>query len=162
MGLQGHVSDCSSESMFIFILAMVANFVSYLRSVSFLILRSMGLSQFDPDVFDEGGSAMMGSGFANLIVLADQLNLNRLRSYPYEETAGSASDCVVCMSKLRDGEKVRRLACRHAFHKECLDGWLDHLNFSCPLCRSPLVSEQRVVLTQRRVRHDLLTFFSLR
>ncbi|KAF5940315.1 hypothetical protein HYC85_021482 [Camellia sinensis] len=56
MGLQGHVSDCSSESMFIFILAMVANFVSYLRSVSFLILRSMGLSQFDPDVFDEGGS----------------------------------------------------------------------------------------------------------
>ncbi|XP_028066056.1 E3 ubiquitin-protein ligase RHA2A-like [Camellia sinensis] len=149
MGLQGHVSDCSSESMFIFILAMVANFVSYLRSVSFLILRSMG-------------RFVMSTGFANLIVLADQLNLNRLRSYPYEETAGSASDCVVCMSKLRDGEKVRRLACRHAFHKECLDGWLDHLNFSCPLCRSPLVSEQRVVLTQRRVRHDLLTFFSLR
>ncbi|KAL0430190.1 UNVERIFIED_CONTAM: E3 ubiquitin-protein ligase RHA2A [Sesamum radiatum] len=72
---------------------------------------------------------------------------------------GVGSDCVVCLNRMGDGDRVRKLACRHVFHKDCFDGWLDHLNFSCPLCRAPLVAEERVKYTQRRVAGDLLAWF---
>ncbi|KAJ8747766.1 hypothetical protein K2173_012955 [Erythroxylum novogranatense] len=96
-----------------------------------------------------------------------QLKLNRLLSYKYCRVEGGggedrgASDCVVCLCTLRDGEQVRRLDCRHVFHKDCFDGWLDNLNFNCPLCRSPLVSDERVEFTHRRVGEDLMSWFSI-
>ena len=163
MGLQSQVSDCSSESIFILVVATIANCVSYLRSVFFSFLRSTGLCWIDPDEIDEEILGAMGSGLAGLIVLAEQLNLNRVFSYRYycgDDEAGS--DCVVCLSRLSEGDQVRKLDCRHVFHKECFDGWLDHFNFSCPLCRSPMVSERRVEITERRVGHDILGFFSFR
>ncbi|XP_052199751.1 E3 ubiquitin-protein ligase RHA2A-like [Diospyros lotus] len=165
MGLQGHVSDCSSESIFILFIAIIASCLSYLRSAAFLILRSLGLSRFDPDHVDDGFLLdAVGSGLARLIVLTEQLDLNRVFSHRYAGDAGGEVPpaCVVCLSALGEGEQVRRLPCRHVFHKGCLDGWLDHLNFSCPLCRSPLVSERRVALAEKRVSRDILGFFTLR
>ncbi|XP_059655453.1 E3 ubiquitin-protein ligase RHA2A [Cornus florida] len=165
MGLQGQLSDVSSESIPILVVAVVASCVSYLRSLLFALLRPMGLSpRFDSDEVDEGLLGAVGSGLSGLILLAEQLNLNRVFSYRYGEDGGATagSDCVVCLSGLRDGDQVRKLACRHIFHKDCFEGWLDHLNFNCPLCRSPLVSEERVALTDRRVNGDLVTWFSLR
>jgi len=41
--------------------------------------------------------------------------------------------CAVCLSALVDGEKVRRLQCRHCFHQPCLDEWLVR-RAVCPLC----------------------------
>ncbi|KAL6982425.1 E3 ubiquitin-protein ligase [Sarracenia purpurea var. burkii] len=165
MGLQGHVSDCSSESIPILVLVVVANWLSYLRSAVFMVLRSMGLRRIGPDEVDEGMLGAAGSQLAGLIVLAEQLNLNREFSFQYagvcKDDEPPGSDCVVCLSKLKEGEKVRMLACSHVFHKECFDGWLDQLNFSCPLCRSPLVSGQRVSSTEGRVSHDVAGFFSL-
>lgn len=108
-------------------------------------------------------------------MLAEQLNLNRVCSYELAASAaedvagggGSGSDsdpeCVVCLNRLGEGDRVRKLAaCRHVFHKECLDGWLHHMNFSCPLCRKPLVADERVDVTKRRVACDVLEWFSLR
>lgn len=165
MGLQSQVSDCSSQSIFILLVEIVANCACYLRSVFFPLLRSTGISPIEPDELDDG--RMLGSGLSGLIVLSEQLNLNRVFSYSYDCGGGggdgsSGSECVVCLSALREGEQVRRLACRHVFHKGCLDGWLEHFNFNCPLCRAPLVSGERVAGAERRVGHDLLTFFSYR
>jgi len=157
MGLQSQVSDCSSQSIFILLVEIVATFVCYLRSVF-----SKGISPIQPDEVVDG--TMLGSGLSGLLVLSEQLDLNRLFSHPYEcgGDGGGGSECVVCLSGLKEGERVRRLACRHVFHKDCFDGWLEHFNFNCPLCRSPLVSGERVVATERRVSLDLLTFFSFR
>ncbi|CAN1262397.1 E3 ubiquitin-protein ligase RHA2B, partial [Linum perenne] len=41
--------------------------------------------------------------------------------------------------ELSEGKLFRELHCRHVFHKGCLDGWLRHCNFTCPICRSPLL-----------------------
>ena len=49
-------------------------------------------------------------------------------------------ECVVCMANIRNGEEIRELKCRHLFHKTCLDGWLEHGQATCPLCRSSLFS----------------------
>ncbi|KAJ9708293.1 hypothetical protein PVL29_000380 [Vitis rotundifolia] len=162
MGLQSQLNDVSSDSIPLLLVAIIANCVAYIRSLLLGLFQSMGLSRFDADEVEDGLLGAVGSGLASLIVLAEQLNLNRVFSYRYGEDGGAASDCVVCLCRLREGDQVRRLACRHVFHKECFDGWLDHLNFNCPLCRSPLVSDERVALTQRRVGGDLVTWFSLR
>ncbi|EOY27407.1 Uncharacterized protein TCM_029258 [Theobroma cacao] len=51
---------------------------------------------------------------------------------------GSSShemDCVVCLSKVSKGEKLRALPiCHHSFHVHCIDAWLK-VRPTCPLCR---------------------------
>jgi E3 ubiquitin-protein ligase RHA2 len=172
MGLQSQLNDVSSDSIPLLLVALIANCVAYIRSLLFGLLHSLGLSRFDPNRVDDGLLSAVGSGLAGLIALADQLNNNQAFSYEYaaadEDGAGPTADpmdrpiCVVCRCAMKDGDQVRRLPCRHVFHKECFDGWLDHLKFNCPLCRSPLVSDERVALARRRVGDDLLSWFSLR
>lgn len=166
MGLQNQLNDVSSESIPILLVAFIANCVRYIRSLLFTILHSVGLSKFNHDEMVDDNIVLdaPGSGLAGLIVLAEQLNLNRVFSYPCKrlDEGDAGSDCVVCLSRLSHGDHVRSLACRHVFHKECFDRWLDHLNFNCPLCRSPVVSDESVSITERRVTNDLLTWFSFR
>uniref|UniRef100_A0A0D6QYK7 RING-type domain-containing protein n=1 Tax=Araucaria cunninghamii TaxID=56994 RepID=A0A0D6QYK7_ARACU len=51
--------------------------------------------------------------------------------------------CAVCLNKFDDSEEITQLRnCCHIFHKNCLDKWLDHDQKTCPLCRSPLMSER--------------------
>uniref|UniRef100_A0A7N0VAE1 RING-type domain-containing protein n=1 Tax=Kalanchoe fedtschenkoi TaxID=63787 RepID=A0A7N0VAE1_KALFE len=59
-------------------------------------------------------------------------------------TAQSACDeepCAVCLNRLEEEDAVRRLRCRHVFHAECIDKWIeyDHEHVTCPLCRAALV-----------------------
>ncbi|KAF8108373.1 hypothetical protein N665_0109s0001 [Sinapis alba] len=131
MGLQGQLSDVSSDSIPLMLLALLATLFKHIRS---FFLRFSASSVAD----DAAASVSVTSGLANLALLADQLKLNRLFSYSYVHD-NAASDCIVCLSTLKTGEEVRKLECRHVFHKKCLEGWLQHLNFNCPLCRSTLI-----------------------
>jgi hypothetical protein len=64
-------------------------------------------------------------------------------AYPYvcplESDGGAAASCVmcsVCLEDVHSGEMVRRLpACRHIFHVDCVDMWLQS-HRTCPMCRS--------------------------
>ncbi|CAN0885825.1 E3 ubiquitin-protein ligase RHA2B [Linum grandiflorum] len=66
--------------------------------------------------------------------------------YSSSSSEKKTEECAVCLSEFGEGERVRRLSCKHMFHKDCVDKWLTrrrtegHLGFSsCPLCRSELV-----------------------
>merc|ERR1719400_514525 len=53
------------------------------------------------------------------------------------DSEGSEKDstsCVICMTDFKPGEKVRRLACMHLFHVDCIDHWLTRQRV-CPYCR---------------------------
>lgn len=52
--------------------------------------------------------------------------------------------CTVCLSKFREGEEIRKLRCKHSFHKNCLDTWLQQDWATCPLCRSKALPEDLV------------------
>lgn len=70
--------------------------------------------------------------------------------FPSEK--GHWDTCAVCLSQLRSCDEVRELRnCRHVFHRECVDRWLDHDHDhhnhqdphrkSCPLCRAPFLTQ---------------------
>jgi hypothetical protein len=46
--------------------------------------------------------------------------------------------CMVCLCEFEKREEIRKiLACRHIFHQECLDMWLNK-DRSCPFCKQDL------------------------
>jgi hypothetical protein len=58
-----------------------------------------------------------------------------------EIVENTATQCTVCLCDFEDGDHVRVLPCRHAFHRACIDPSLA-LNRHCPNCRSDTVSLQ--------------------
>lgn len=44
--------------------------------------------------------------------------------------------CLVCLGDYEEGEECRVLQCRHVFHRECVDRWLEQGANSCPACRN--------------------------
>jgi len=78
--------------------------------------------------------------------LASGLSRNRLElstfTHSYKKVVGIDSEgsekdstsCVICMTDFKAGEKVRRLACMHLFHVDCIDHWLTRQRV-CPYCR---------------------------
>ncbi|CAI9096108.1 OLC1v1032185C1 [Oldenlandia corymbosa var. corymbosa] len=163
MGLQNQLTDFSAESLPILMVALIGNCVGYLRSIFILVFQALGfsLATFDGHQNDNALCDLVGSGLTGVIMLAEQLNLNRMFSYDFDGGCRSGmTDCVFCLNRFQDGDRVRTLACRHVFHKHCFDGWLDQLKFDCPLCREPLVEDERVSLTSQRVTEDMLAWFS--
>jgi hypothetical protein len=65
-------------------------------------------------------------------------------------TGDQASTCRVCLDRLEPTDEVRRLGnCAHAFHRGCIDRWIDVGEVTCPLCRSNLLPRQRGGLLAR-------------
>ncbi|KAF8410892.1 hypothetical protein HHK36_003429 [Tetracentron sinense] len=54
----------------------------------------------------------------------------------------SECDCSVCLTRFEPDSEINSLSCGHLFHKVCLEKWLDYWNFTCPLCRTPLMPEE--------------------
>ncbi|KAK8559907.1 hypothetical protein V6N13_016639 [Hibiscus sabdariffa] len=56
-------------------------------------------------------------------------------------------DCVVCLSKIGAGERLRSLSeCRHSFHLRCIDAWLK-VRPTCPLCRTDIVPRRNLLVS---------------
>ena len=75
---------------------------------------------------------------------ADTKKYNKVTSVvSYCRLTNSDNDdeaCAICLSVLETGDKVRRLPCRHIFHKECMDDYFDRQVSTSDgrTCRSPL------------------------
>uniref|UniRef100_A0A0A9BK85 RING-type domain-containing protein n=1 Tax=Arundo donax TaxID=35708 RepID=A0A0A9BK85_ARUDO len=54
--------------------------------------------------------------------------------------AAAPAACAVCLCALEARHRVRELGnCEHAFHKACIDKWVDKGQATCPLCRALLL-----------------------
>ncbi|XP_022752022.1 probable E3 ubiquitin-protein ligase XERICO [Durio zibethinus] len=65
-----------------------------------------------------------------------------------------SNECAVCLSELEEGEKVRRLKCKHIFHKDCLDRWLQQYLATCPLCRTKVLPDE-IVANYHRLQNQI-------
>ncbi|GAB2224248.1 hypothetical protein Drorol1_Dr00005000 [Drosera rotundifolia] len=51
-------------------------------------------------------------------------------------------ECAVCLQDFQEGDLLRGLpGCRHVFHRDCVDPWLNS-HVTCPLCRTSLLPEE--------------------
>ncbi|KAI4350819.1 hypothetical protein L6164_005233 [Bauhinia variegata] len=67
----------------------------------------------------------------------DKTVIESLPFFRFSSLRGSKEglECAVCLSKFEDVEILRMLPkCKHAFHINCIDHWLEK-HSSCPLCR---------------------------
>jgi len=53
--------------------------------------------------------------------------------------------CLICLSDYEPEEEIRILSCRHGFHKDCVDQWLETGRNNCPACRTKGVSTESAV-----------------
>ncbi|KAL7094135.1 hypothetical protein ACP275_11G082700 [Erythranthe tilingii] len=59
----------------------------------------------------------------------------------YTITGVEPTECRVCLSVYEEGDDVRKLKCKHTFHKDCLE---QHPSATCPLCRRVVLPEEEV------------------
>lgn len=160
MGLQGQLNDISSDSIPLLLVALIGTAVRHLRSFIFSVFHCLGLfcSSHSNASLDESLLAFLGSGLASLVLVTEQ----RQHDGTLLSSASSSrrsEDCVVCLSRLREGDILTTLPCHHVYHKHCIDGWVDRLNFTCPLCRYSVIPEERVQLMGRRVGSNIVAWF---
>jgi len=133
MGLSSGLHDVSGAAPLPRLL--LASFASALAGL-FSVVSSPGANAgagANPNTTTSSSARI--AGLDALVTLADFLAASYV-STADGATAAAAGDCTVCLSAIAEGERVRTLACRHAFHAACLDGWFDQSSLSCPLCRA--------------------------
>ena len=68
-------------------------------------------------------------------------NPSHVRSMPTvtvsSKIIASNPTCTVCQEDLKINEPVKKLACEHYFHEDCIMPWLRVQN-TCPMCRNPV------------------------
>ncbi|KAI3465068.1 hypothetical protein Pfo_021731 [Paulownia fortunei] len=78
------------------------------------------------------------------------INKKSLRFSYRKKAQPELAECSICLSEFADGEEGRELVeCKHAFHRHCLEIWLQGYTATCPLCRSLVVPEVIVADYQR-------------
>jgi hypothetical protein len=98
----------------------------------------------DDDSLRRWGHVSMLSGYSGVpakmacdgMTPAEIRSLPGIRRHTQEEASEVGMDCAICLHPLQAGETVRELsACRHEFHKSCIDLWLLRSG-DCPMCKT--------------------------
>lgn len=76
--------------------------------------------------------------FSIMIAACKDLRLKaKIRKWRQTKSKGEAlieSSCSICLDEFIKGEKIRELDCRHEFHPDCIDIWMQN-HSTCPICR---------------------------
>ncbi|CAK9172736.1 unnamed protein product [Ilex paraguariensis] len=117
-------------------LAVVIGILGIMFSFTFILVIYVKFchraSSF-PNQQIQGGLVRSLSRFSGI----DKIVVESLPFFRFSSLKGSREglECAVCLAKFEDVEILRLLPkCRHAFHIDCVDQWLDK-HSSCPLCR---------------------------
>jgi hypothetical protein len=62
-------------------------------------------------------------------------NLKKLPLIKFKKGVGFMETCAVCLEDFEEGEKLRQLPCKHAYHTKCIDPWLLKNRKVCPVCK---------------------------
>ncbi|XP_073688113.1 uncharacterized protein [Garra rufa] len=108
--------------------------------------RRRQASHMQMDVFDDS----QGNNYEALLAFEEQqgavvakntltkAEIERLpiKTYDPAHSAGK-TDCQICFSEYKAGERLRILPCLHDYHVKCIDRWLKE-NATCPICRADI------------------------
>ncbi|XP_047047219.1 E3 ubiquitin ligase BIG BROTHER-related-like [Lolium rigidum] len=54
---------------------------------------------------------------------------------------GNTEQCVICRVEFEDGESLVALPCKHSYHPECINQWLQ-INKVCPMCSAEVSTSE--------------------
>lgn len=131
-------SPADSISNFQPSLAVVIGMLAIMFSLTFVLLlyakfchRAASVHTMNQQIHDGlARSRSLASG-------VDKTVVESLPFFRFSSLRGSRDglECAVCLAKFEDVEVLRLLPkCKHAFHIDCIDQWLDK-HSTCPLCR---------------------------
>lgn len=131
-------------------LAVVIGILCLMFSLTFILLlyakfcQRRALAHVDPEN-PPAALVRSRSRFSGI----DKTVIESLPFFKFSTLKGSKEglECAVCLSKFEDIEILRLLPkCKHAFHIECIDYWLEK-HSSCPLCRRKVSPDDPTMLT---------------
>ena len=61
------------------------------------------------------------------------------RAYERQRGETENATCSVCLSQLEDGEPAKTLGCKHVYHPECINRWLERSRL-CPVCKRDVLT----------------------
>ncbi|KAF4095112.1 uncharacterized protein si:ch211-59o9.10 [Onychostoma macrolepis] len=108
--------------------------------------RRRQASHLQMDLFDDS----QGNNYEALLAFEEQqgavvakntltkAEIERLPTKTYDPThSAGKTDCQICFSEYKAGERLRILPCLHDYHVKCIDRWLKE-NATCPICRADI------------------------
>ncbi|XP_071695985.1 brassinosteroid-responsive RING protein 1-like [Rutidosis leptorrhynchoides] len=122
------------------LLINILTFLGLIRKIISTIIRFAGLGDFLEPEFSTDPTRT--ESVIQYQSVSGVLMRELLPVVKYSELVDAPESCVVCLYEFDGGDEIRRLTnCRHIFHRSCLDRWMDHEQKTCPLCRTPFISE---------------------
>lgn len=137
-------------------IAIIVGVLTTIFSVTFLILlyvKHCKREDYDyhnnPRGAIAANSARKNSGIdRNVIYMLPVFRFGSLRGQK------DGLECAVCLNKFEPTEVLRLLPkCKHAFHVECVDTWLD-AHSTCPLCRYRVDPEDILLIEDNKNPHQ--------
>ncbi|KAG0457075.1 hypothetical protein HPP92_021904 [Vanilla planifolia] len=149
-----------SELLLPKVLLQIVFFLGYLRRIITWAFDAVGLGDLldsdgpwpDPPVQSpvSGGGEQLTQELCSFsaMLIKESLPVVRFEDLLAKEGENElrpvADACAVCLYEFELCEEVRHLRnCRHVFHRCCLDRWMEHDQQTCPLCRTPLIPEEK-------------------
>lgn len=62
--------------------------------------------------------------------------------YPSENVNNNT--CTICIGEYENGDEIQILACKHSYHKKCINEWMSICQ-TCPICKASINLIERIV-----------------
>lgn len=149
--------------------AVIVGIVTTIFSITFLVLLyikhckrgNFNNNHNNNNVYGSSSLAAPGSGGSRRKNSGiDRIVIESLPVFQFGSLRGQKDglECAVCLNKFGSAEFLKLLPqCKHAFHVECVDTWLD-AHSTCPLCRHRVHPEDILFIhgdTNNLLRHHL-------
>ncbi|KAI5647215.1 hypothetical protein M9H77_33220 [Catharanthus roseus] len=121
------------------------SFLDYIKNLLISLINFLSISDFlRPSEFHlhESPSIHLNQPPIAAILIREFLPVVKFSDLIADAAGGDLPEnCAVCLHDFEGGdEEIRCLKnCKHIFHRNCLDRWMDHHQITCPLCRTSFV-----------------------